>query len=260
MSTFKCPVCEKDRPKNYCPECARILEPTETTDKAAGGGDVIRGSWALCAAKVRLNPLRYLWLKPVTRVLCQAWLVLAVPTILAFVMKWWVVGVLLLVLLLPLSAMLWWISRRVAEIYQHAALTPGMIVSRAPLEYISLANMDTGAGVDAYAVKRIAIPRLPCHSEEVGSMFPCVSGFQDGSMRNRWGDFDPQPLSLGTGNIKLIEARRTKLGDEAFAQLREVFDRGQYPTQAGQLYWLDGTDAPKSPPPMPPMPPPLPQG
>ena len=136
-------------------------------------------------------------------------------------------------------------------IYQNAALTAGMVVSLKPLEFISLADMDSGVGESAYAIKRVAIHRLPCHQEVVGSQFPCVSGFRDGATPTRWGDFDPQPLSFGTGDFELIAARRNKLGEAAFRQLQIAFEKGRYPKKSGELVWLDEMNDPMTPPPIP---------
>jgi len=56
-----------------------------------------------------------------------------------------------------------WVARRAGEIFYSAALTPGLVISKSPLEFISLADMDSGIREPAYAVKRVAIHRLPCH-------------------------------------------------------------------------------------------------
>ncbi len=248
MKIFNCPTCQKDWPENYCPECSRTIERDDPLDDFCIDGDIINDSWAACAAKIRLNPLRYLWFKPETQLLLQIWIGLAVATTLALVLRWWIVGGILMLPFLLLSGLLWWISRRVAEIYQNALLTAGLVVSLKPLEFISLANMDAGSGNTAYAVKRVSINRLPGHPETVGCQFPCVSGFQDGPTSQRWGDFNPEPLSFGTGDLELIEARRKKLGEAAFIQLQKAFVQGRYPKESDKLVWLNEIDESRIPP------------
>jgi Protein of unknown function (DUF3239) len=228
-----------------------VIDPTSAPDEMDDiviDGNEVRGTWSTCAAKIRLNPVRYLWSKDETRPFFQMWLVFAAGMILSFFLRWWIFAGIMAVLVLPLSFLLFWIFRRVAEIFHSAALTAGMVVSQNPLEFISIANMDTGVGESAYAVKRVAIRRLPCHSKAEGTHFPCVSGFQKGPAIERWGDFDPQPLSFGTGNVKLIQARKNKLGDEAFAQLQKIYERGDYPKKPGQLIWVNEDHDQKSPP------------
>lgn len=252
-----CPACQKEWPENYCPECARTIDRAQLEEDLDAGGEVIRGTWASCAAKVKLNPFRYLWMKQEARLVFTVWLALIVMIAGSLVVEMWLLAASAACLFAMVSYLLWMITHRTAEIYANAALTAGLVVSRLPLEFISLANMDTGAGDEVYAIKRVAIDRLPCHPHSVGTEFPCVSGFHAGPEEERWGDFDPQPLSFGTGDTLVIQARANKLGAAAFTQLREAFTKGTYPRKAGELLWLADAGL-TQPPPLPRQPPPLP--
>lgn len=259
MSSRQCQICGGEQNEQGCPVC-----DADEPERPLIDSEIIRGSFSNCSAGVRLRFLRYVRNEPGLRLLFGAGLVPAGITALASFFGWWIVAGIFGLVTLLWGVLMGWVRRRVSEIYQHAALTPGMVVSTDPLEIISLANMSCGDGSDAYAVKRVAIDRLPCHSTDVGTTFPCVSGFQDGERHDRWGNFNPEPLSWGTGDQAVLEARRRKLGEAAFRRLQTVHRRGRYPEKPG-IYWLDATTPPAlpvsaTPPPLPnsSVPPPLP--
>jgi hypothetical protein len=251
----KCSICGKKSQQFVCPECAEEFGLPDEYE----GSAIVNESRATLAARAPLNPVRFLWYKPETRLLVKAWVVLAVLCAVAFVLGWWIVGGIVALPCLALSALCWWICHQVAVIYQHALLTAGIVVSKQPLAFVAVANMNNCAGAPNCALKRVDILRLPSHPEEVGTLFPCVSGFQDGPRRDRWGDFDPQPLCFGTGNRQLLAARAAKLSED-FASLRELFEQGKHPRKAGELLWLDDPVARTTPPPLPTRPPPIPGG
>jgi hypothetical protein len=253
MLAPKCLICGKSSQQYVCPDCAQEFGlPSE-----AEGGAVVNHSRATSAAKAPLNPLRYLWFKTEPRLLAQIWLVLEAVAAGTFVLKWWIAGGIVTALCVALTGLLWWICRQTAVIYQHALLTAGIVVSKQPLEFVALANMSNSGGAPKCALKRVDIIRLPSHPEEVGTLIPCVSGFQAGPRLDRWGDFDPQPLCFGTGNRKLLAARAARLSED-FASLQELFEQGRYPRKAGELLWLDDDANRSGPPPAPTRPPPIP--
>jgi len=252
MSPFTCSKCGKDWPENYCPECARTINPSSSHEP---DGAIIRGTFSTCAPKFHINPVRYLWHKSETRPLLQAWFILLLTTAACIYLRWWIVGAVFFLLALPLGWLLWWIYRRTDEIFYNALLTAGMVVSQRPTEFICVADMGTGCGKNACAIKRIAIRRLPVHSSEIGTEFPCVSGFHEGSSREFWADFNPQPLSFGTGNSKLIDDRKEKIGEDAFKRLRQIYREGNFPKQADKMTWVDDVSLQQIPPPALPKPP-----
>jgi hypothetical protein len=216
-------------------------------------GDVVRGTFSPCAGKVRLNPFRYFYYaaNPAVRLIVMGWLMFLLPMLAAFVLQWWIAGIVLALPTVAITLLMAWIARRTSEIFYSAGLTPGLVVSQHPLEFISLANMDCVMGEPAYAVKRVGIRNLPCFSSEPGTTFPCVSGFLAGPDYHRWADFDPQPLSLGTGDRRLLQARTEKLGAETFEHLKRVYREGRYPQREGEIIFLDGPQSKSKPPPLP---------
>jgi hypothetical protein len=248
---FKCSYCGKDWPENYCPECARTIDQPAVFADVIVDSDIVRESFSTCAAKVRVNPVRYLWCRDEIRPFFQAWLILAAVTTVTGVLRWWIVAGILLMLTVTVAVFFWLIWRQVNLIFYNAALTAGIVVQQHPLEFISVANMGTGMDNNECAVKRVAVRYLPCYPTEAGTQFPCVSGFQDGPTPELWGDFDPQPLSFGTGNRKLLRARENKLGSEAFAELRRIYEQRNFPRKAGELIWLDEACRQVIPPPLP---------
>jgi hypothetical protein len=248
MNIHKCPSCAKEWPVNYCLECALLIGPEDNNRLPPEEDDIINDTFASCPAKIRLNPLRYLWFASETRALFKVWLLLAIACGPTVMMKGWSLLGILKPLFLPLSFLLGWIWLRMVPIYKNALLTPGMLVSLKPLEFISIANMDAGTGVIVYAVKRVAIRSLPSHAKEIGAQFPCVSYFQEGTTFRRWGNFYPQPLSFGTGDREVIQMRREKLGEEEFKILQIAFELGKYPQKASQLIWISAPETAKPPP------------
>lgn len=247
---FTCSLCGKDWPEQYCPECQRTIKDAEEIDLPIIDSDIVNDSFSTCSAKIKLNWLRYLWFREETNLVMKVLAALVGAMLFAAAMRWWILGAVLLVLTLPVGYLVVRIARGMSVIYFNAALTAGIVVREKPLEFISMANMSTGYGKIAYGVKRVALRKLPCHPSVVGTQFPCVSGFQDGPTAELWGDFDPQPLSLGTSNLKVIAAREDKLGNEAFSEIRIVFERELYPRKADELIWLDETRSSQIPPPL----------
>jgi len=251
----KCSICGKKSQQFVCPECAEEFGLPEEDE----GGAMVNESRATSAAKAPLNPVRFLWYKPETRLLVRTWLVLAALSAVAFGLGWWIAGGIVALPCLALTGLCWWICRQETVIFQHALLTPGIVVSKKPLAFVALANMNNCGGAPNCALKRVDILRLPSHPEEVGTLFPCVSGFQEGPRMDRWGDFNAQPLCFGTGNRQLLAARAAKLFDD-FAALKALFEQGKYPRKAGELLWVNDPDARITPPPLPMGPPPIPGG
>jgi hypothetical protein len=237
----QCQICGGDRSEEGCSVC-----DADEPERPLIDSQIIRDSFSNCSADVRLRFFRYVRYQPGLRLIFIAGLFPAGITALVSLFGWWIAtGIFGLMTLLWVVFMVW-VSRRTGEIFKNAALTPGLVVSTDPLEIISLANMSCGSDLEAYAVKRVSIDRLPGHPAEVGTTFPCVSGFQDGERSDRWGDFSPEPLSWGTGDLALIEARRRKLGEAAFRKLQTVHRLGRYPDKPG-IFWLDAA----TPPPLP---------
>jgi hypothetical protein len=250
-----CSICGKKSQQFVCPECAEEFGLFEGDE----GGAMVNESRATSAAKAPLSPVRFLWYKRETRPLIKTWVVLAAPCAVAFVLDWWIVGGILALPCLALAGLCWWICRQETVIYRHALLTAGIVVSKQPLAFVALANMNNCGGAPDCALKRVDILRLPSHPEEVGTLFPCVAGFQEGPRSDRWGDFDPQPLCFGTSNRQLLAARAAKLSED-FASLRALFEQGKYPRKAGELLWVGDPVARTTPPPLPAGPPPIPGG
>lgn len=220
-----------------------------------------------------MNPLRYLWfslLGPFFR----GWLVLVALTAGAFVLHWWVVGGLLALPVVALGLLLGLMTWRTSVVYHNGLLTPGLVVSTNPLEFVAVANMSTGFGPHCWAMCRVDIARLPVHGEAVGTTFPCVSFFSEGEELDRWEKFTPQPLSFGTGNRKLLAAQRAKIGEADFEELQQFFVDGKIPKTTGEMVWLDAggnvtgveslakrpSPPAGAPPPLPVLSPPLPAG
>jgi len=147
----------------------------------------------------------------------------------------------------PVTALLTWAlslaRKKTAEFFENALLTPAVVISSQPLEFVSLANMNTGLGRDRHAIKRVKIDVLPEYSSDVGTQFPCVSTFDSGEVPGIWGDFDPVPLSFGTGEPDILKSRAEKIGAEGFAVLRACVKKGVIPDEAGKLIFLDPPDA-----------------
>lgn len=205
-----------------------------------------RSSYATRPADIRLNPLRYFWYQSEVRPVFKIWLFAIGLVSMLCTIGWWASSIVPLMLgAIPLAISAYFgrqfyqLWRVVADIYRNADLTPGMVVSVGPLEFITLANMSTSSSGKFFAVKREVICQLPCHLQRIGTSFPCVSGFGLGQNSFAWGELQPHPLSFGTSNRKLIQARRENLGEDEFVQLQQIFENGLFPKAAGQLIWLN---------------------
>ncbi len=229
-------------------------EPEDWDD----AGESMHGTVARRAAKVPLNFLRYCRYASVHRFLAQCFLVFAPLAGLLFLLHWWVTGTLLALPALIAAALLARLRALASMIFKNAALTPGVVVSTDPLEFVSIADMDTGAGPTSIAVKREALRVLPGHSTALGTRFPCVSSFRDGPSGKRWENFYPIPLSLGTGDLRLVEARGSRLKADEFAELDGLIAEGRIPAKSGEVLFINDPP-PATPPPLPKQPPPLPK-
>ncbi|MCD6051691.1 MAG: hypothetical protein K0Q55_3100 [Verrucomicrobia bacterium] len=236
MSTFTCGSCQKEWTENYCHDCGQPIQAEEhlTEDDICSDGSV-----ASLPARVRVNPFRYLWFEPEARSFYQAWFILIGLMIFTAYIQWWVLAGVLLVIWVPITIYLGLIFKYVPRLYKKCLLTPAMVVSQRPLEFIALVNMDAGTGEPAYAIKREAVPLLPFHSHEIGTLFPCVSSFNGTGESGRWTYFSPVPISFGTGDAEVIEKCMDRLGDAEFAPLLEAYEHGNYPTDADETFWLD---------------------
>lgn len=273
MHPFKCPDCGEESSDSSCPNCSPAQESGALDPRLEHAGDIVNGSRAACAPRLRMNPLRYLW-SSILGPFFRGWLVLAALTTAAFALHWWVAGGLLALPLVAVGLMLGWATWRMSVVYHNGLLTPGIVVSTNPLEFVAVANMSTGFGPHCWAMCRVDIARLPVHGEAVGTTFPCVSYFNEGEHFERWGKFTPQPLSFGTGNRKRLAAQRAKIGEADFEELQQFLAAGKTPKTTGEMVWLDAggnvtgveslakrqSPPAGAPPPLPVQPPPLPAG
>ena len=238
----------------------RILEPlspppepaqTEPTPdqpeywKEAGG--LMNGTFARRAAKVPLNFLRYCRYSAGPRFGAQCFLWFAGLAALLFLFHWWVLGTLFVLPALIFAALLIRLRMLATRIFKNAALTPGVVISTYPLEFVSLADMNTGLGSTVIAVKREVLRALPGYSTAFGTRFPCVSSFLEGSSEKRWENFFPIPLSLGTGNLRLVEARASLVGAEEYAELDRLIADGRIPAKAREIFFIDEPPAASPP-------------
>ncbi|MBK8476288.1 MAG: DUF3239 domain-containing protein [Opitutaceae bacterium] len=238
MHPFKCPDCGEESSASPCPKCSPAAERGAPDPRLEHAGDIVNGTRAACAPRLRMNPLRYLWfslLGPFFR----CWLVLVAFTTGAFVLHWWVVGGLLALPVVAVGLLLGLMTWRTSVVYHNGLLTPGIVVSTNPLEFVAVANMSTDFGPHCWAMCRVDIARLPVHGEAVGTTFPCVSFFSEGEELDRWEKFTPQPLSFGTGNRKVLDAQRAKIGESEFTELQQFFAAGKIPKTTDEMVWLD---------------------
>lgn len=241
MSTFTCESCQKEWTENYCHDCGQPIHAEEYLTENDICSD---GSRASLPAHVQANPFRYLWFEPEFRGFFQAWFVLIGLMIFIAYIQWWVLAGVLLAIWIANGLFLLKLMWPVRNFYKKYLLTPAMIVSQRPLEYIALVDMDAGTGVPAYAIKREATPWLPCHSHEIGTLFPCVSSFHGTGESGRWSYFYPVPISFGTGDMEAIETCMERLGDDEFRLLQEAYESGNYPTDADDTFWLEEKRSP----------------
>ena len=202
-------------------------------------GEVINDSFSTRPARVSLQFLRYCRYEFAVRLLRNAFLFFSIFAVALFIFGHWIIGSIVALPVIALILVLFWVRKMVAGIYKHAALTTGIVISESPLEFVSLANMDNGAGHTSWAVKRISIDALPCHATTVGTRFPCVAGFQDGPRTDRWGNFNPNPLSFGTGDAKLLETRLADLGVKEFEILEGFIRSGRVPKKANEILFIE---------------------
>lgn len=239
------------------PEAAHAEADEDQPDDWEGIGDIVNETFSMRAAKVPLNFLRYCRYSTPFRLFVQCMLLFASLAALLLFFRWWILGTLVALPALLLAAWLPRLRTYTARIFQNAALTPGVVVSTNPLEIVSLADMNTGGGPASLAVKRVALRALPGYSTAAGTRFPCVSGFQDGPTTKCWGNFDPVPLSHGTGDAQLLAERAARLDAAEFAELDALIAAGRIPTQADGILFVNDPP-PATPPPLPKQPPPLP--
>lgn len=235
MSTFTCESCRKEWTENYCPDCGQAIQTEEYhPEDEVDAGD----SLASIPARVRANPFRYLWFEPEFRGFFQAWFVLLGLLIFTAYIQWWILAGVLLAVWIADSLFLLRCMWPIPRFYRRHLLIPAMIVSQRPLEYIAMIDMDSGTGEPAYAIKREAVPWLPCHSHELGTRFPCIASIHGSGESGRWSYFYAIPVSFGTGNAVVLERCIERLGDEEFARLLEAYEQGNYPTTPDETVWL----------------------
>jgi hypothetical protein len=127
-----------------------------------------------------------------------------------------------------------------ADVYESALLSPGIVSSRDPLVVMVLASMGNGSGAEYYGISRMDLARLPVHSHEPGTRVPCVCGFAAGSVPDRWGAFETDFISYGTGDATKIQECFRRLGNEPFERLEGFLKSGPLPENANQIILLDG--------------------
>ena len=222
-------------------------------------GEIVNGSFSTSAPHVRMSTLRLIRFHPAARFLGAVCLVIVVVFLPAGFLGAALVnssgsrllevvgGLLLLVgnlALLVFFAALFFLNRickGMARIFENGLLTPGVVVSESPLQFVVLANMNTGFGDGALAVQRFKVDRLPSHPNKVGTRFPCVSYFQDGPEVEVYGSFSAEPLSFATGRRKVLDSRLEKIGEAAFARLEAAIAAGLVPAEEKAHRFLDET-------------------
>ncbi|GMV81163.1 MAG: hypothetical protein AMXMBFR7_23470 [Planctomycetota bacterium] len=219
-------------------------------------GKVLNGSFSTSAPNVRPSYLRYLWYHPDLLILLKCFLIctpLAAGIIYLGVwmststltglpkIGWlcWALGGVVGLIGFGALGFLFWLLPRLADIYENALLTPGVIASTEPFYLLVLANMNTGLGPDCWGLKRWPVSALPCHEHRIGARVPCVAGFQEGEHLERWGDFSPVPIAYGTGDVATIEELTKKIGAESFDRLELCIRKGVVPEKDGELLFLD---------------------
>lgn len=121
-----------------------------------------------------------------------------------------------LIVMLPLGL------KMAKEFYYNALLTPAIIIKDDPIRLACLANMSNGLGDESFGLKIIEVAAIPEHKIERGEMVPCVSTFQAGEHVERWSDFNPKPISWGTGDRSEIQRCAKKIDSEEIEKLKRL--------------------------------------
>ena len=95
-----------------------------------------------------------------------------------------------------------------------------------------------------WGLKRLKIRELPLQKIKVGEVFPCVSTFTPGAHPAHYADFNPRPISWGTGDALTVRFLLEKLGSEEPGHLRHCFKRDIIPADNQHILLLDGNFAP----------------
>lgn len=95
------------------------------------------------------------------------------------------------------------------DAYSSGLLVPGLLTSVEPLELVVAAEVETG-GEDnpqgiVWGVRRVTLPQLTVHPEQVGEQVPCVVLFGS-SEAGVYTNFEPRPLAWGTDDMAVLQA------------------------------------------------------
>jgi hypothetical protein len=151
----------------------------------------------------------------------------------------YVLGVLAALLAILIALLIVWYFHNSTEYFEHALLTPGMVLSRDPLVVVVLAPMGNGSGPEYYGIARRDLKALPFHQNDRWTRVPCVSRFAPKDGLDRWSFFLSEIVSHGTGDPKEINQCFERLGDEPFRQLEELIHKGTLPKTEEEIVLLD---------------------
>ena len=122
------------------------------------------------------------------------------------------------------------------EIFQSAALVPGILISTVPPRILVMTSLSTGTGDGPWGVKLIPAPYLPKEYRIRDLELPCVASYIEGSQEDRWADFFPVPLCLGSSNHAMLNKKKGEISEAEFLELWELVARDRVTQKVNRLY------------------------
>ncbi len=196
-------------------------------------------------ANVKLSSWRYSWNSPVARFLCKV----MGGAVLAGLICGRLGSTLGIFISLGIALGAFALWRRVIVVvkegFEKGLLTPGVIVDTDPVQIVVMAPLawSPAAPNRGLALKLLMPKRLPVHDHRLGERVPCFSTFRrpEGSS-HYWKNFDPDPISWGTGEQQEIERCTAKIDPADFALLEKKVKEGYYPRETMRLQRLEDED------------------
>ena len=233
-----------------------LQDADELDDLPEIDGDIVNSSYSTRAPKIQPRFFRWVRYHSEFKLLFYAALVLLVVGFamwgggmelgkrlegaLAGVAKvFGVIGFLMLLLGIAVALLLRWLWKHTAIHFANALLTPGIVISRDPLQVAVLANMSTGMGKTYHGVRRLDLPALPVHENEPGTRVPFSTTFLEGDHDGRWGDFNPEPICFGTGDRRRIDECLSRIDNDEFEALETCVRSGWVPESEDEIVLLD---------------------